>query len=78
MGLRPMPDVLSLSWANQGDHNLGYIVSIIATDAIIAKMTAMGTTVVAASGDYGQLASLIHTAEVRHCAHMCTRLHLCS
>jgi subtilase family serine protease len=54
MGLRPMPDVLSLSWANEGGHNLGYIVSIIATDAVIAKMTVMGTTVIAASGDYGQ------------------------
>jgi subtilisin family serine protease len=53
-----MPDVLSLSWGNQGEHNLGYIFSIVATDAIIAKMTAMGTTVVAASGDYDQFSVL--------------------
>lgn len=55
MGMRPLPDVLSLSWGSAQPATPGTeeIKEVIASDAILAKMAAMGVTVVAASGDYG-------------------------
>jgi hypothetical protein len=55
MGLRPLPDVLSLSWgsAQPAPPGAEEIETVIASNAILAKLAAMGVTVVASSGDYG-------------------------
>jgi subtilase family serine protease len=68
MGLRPLPDVMSLSWGSAQPAPTGadQIKELLASDTILAKMAAMGVTVVAASGDYGNYGTAKATCDGKH------------